>query len=213
MVIILCSTYLAEASLNALWSLFISFVRINSVLVDWILSEFHIPSCQTFPDFSSNLSGTKFLLATCLSLHLRTGNAGEVRYSMVSRLIPCLFLSLHRLGLMAAGGLVLASFMTYASEHLAIRAFFRGLDDRDRPRTRSICLLCWLRAAVACSLYLFASCIHHFECKFYSFLLAIRKFSQLCENIILYQRVTADQDQGWRPSADSLQLDIWDLQN
>lgn len=47
-----------------------------------------------------------------------------------------------RLGLMTAGGLVLASFMTYASEHLAIRAFIRGLDDRDQPRTRSICLLC-----------------------------------------------------------------------
>ncbi|XP_008807617.1 inositol phosphorylceramide glucuronosyltransferase 1 [Phoenix dactylifera] len=47
-----------------------------------------------------------------------------------------------RLGLMAAGGLVLASFMAYASEHLAIRAFVRGLDDRDQPRTRSVCLLC-----------------------------------------------------------------------
>ncbi|XP_010922963.1 inositol phosphorylceramide glucuronosyltransferase 1 [Elaeis guineensis] len=47
-----------------------------------------------------------------------------------------------RLGLMAAGGLVLASFMTYASEHLAIRAFVRGLDDRDQPRTRNVCLLC-----------------------------------------------------------------------
>ena len=43
---------------------------------------------------------------------------------------------------MAAGGLVLASFMTYASEHLAIRAFVRGLDDRDQPRTRNVCLLC-----------------------------------------------------------------------
>ncbi|MQL99442.1 hypothetical protein Taro_032170 [Colocasia esculenta] len=44
-----------------------------------------------------------------------------------------------RLGLMVGGGIILASFMTYASEHLAIRAFVRGLEDRDLPRTRSIC--------------------------------------------------------------------------
>lgn len=47
-----------------------------------------------------------------------------------------------RLGLMVAGGVVLACFMTYASEHLAIRAFLRGREDRDTPRTRSICLIC-----------------------------------------------------------------------
>ncbi|XVE90041.1 hypothetical protein DITRI_Ditri20bG0044700 [Diplodiscus trichospermus] len=39
--------------------------------------------------------------------------------------LPCIFgitaLFLSRLGLMVVGGLVLASFMTYASEHLAIR--------------------------------------------------------------------------------------------
>eukprot|EP00268_Persea_americana_P017155 TRINITY_DN1820_c0_g3_i2.p1 TRINITY_DN1820_c0_g3~~TRINITY_DN1820_c0_g3_i2.p1 ORF type:complete len:546 (-),score=69.52 TRINITY_DN1820_c0_g3_i2:132-1769(-) len=45
-----------------------------------------------------------------------------------------------RLGLMVAGGLVLASFMTYASEHLAIRAYYRGREDRDR--SRNICSLC-----------------------------------------------------------------------
>lgn len=54
--------------------------------------------------------------------------------------ITALFL---RLGLMVVGGLVLASFMTYASEHLAIRSFIRGFEDRDTPRTsRSICFLC-----------------------------------------------------------------------
>uniref|UniRef100_A0A1D1YP29 Hexosyltransferase n=1 Tax=Anthurium amnicola TaxID=1678845 RepID=A0A1D1YP29_9ARAE len=47
-----------------------------------------------------------------------------------------------RLGLMVGGGIVLASFMTYASEHLAIRAFVRGLEDRDLQRSRSKCLLC-----------------------------------------------------------------------
>ncbi|KAJ0771385.1 putative glucuronosyltransferase [Helianthus annuus] len=47
-----------------------------------------------------------------------------------------------RLSLMVAGGLVLASFMTYASEHLAIRSFMRGLEDRDTSRTRNACVLC-----------------------------------------------------------------------
>ncbi|KAL5701928.1 Inositol phosphorylceramide glucuronosyltransferase 1 [Ranunculus cassubicifolius] len=47
-----------------------------------------------------------------------------------------------RLGLMVVGGVVLAIFTTYASEHLAIKAFLRGREDRDTPRTRSICLIC-----------------------------------------------------------------------
>nr|XP_043635005.1 inositol phosphorylceramide glucuronosyltransferase 1-like [Erigeron canadensis] len=47
-----------------------------------------------------------------------------------------------RLGLMVVGGLVFASFMTYASEHLAIRSFIRGLEDRDTSRSRNICVLC-----------------------------------------------------------------------
>ncbi|KAJ4720915.1 Hexosyltransferase [Melia azedarach] len=53
--------------------------------------------------------------------------------------ITALFL---RLGLMVVGGIVLASFMTYAAEHLAIRSFLRGLEDRDNTRPRSACFLC-----------------------------------------------------------------------
>ncbi|KAL7252530.1 hypothetical protein ACSBR1_007149 [Camellia fascicularis] len=53
--------------------------------------------------------------------------------------ITALFL---RLGLMFVGGLVLASFMTYASEHLGIRSFLRGLQEKNVPRTRSMCFLC-----------------------------------------------------------------------
>ncbi|XP_061996697.1 inositol phosphorylceramide glucuronosyltransferase 1-like [Rosa rugosa] len=44
-----------------------------------------------------------------------------------------------RLGLMVVGGLILASFMTYASEHLATRSFLRFLEDRDATRSRSFC--------------------------------------------------------------------------
>ncbi|KAJ7978153.1 Hexosyltransferase [Quillaja saponaria] len=53
--------------------------------------------------------------------------------------ITALFL---RLGLMVVGGIILASFMTYASEHLAIRSFLKGLEDRDTARSRNICFLC-----------------------------------------------------------------------
>ncbi|CAL5343038.1 unnamed protein product [Camellia sinensis] len=59
--------------------------------------------------------------------------------------LPC-FLGITalfpRLGLMFVGGLVLASFMTYASEHLGIGSFLRGFEEKDTPRTRSICFLC-----------------------------------------------------------------------
>eukprot|EP00257_Ricinus_communis_P017946 XP_015576518.1 inositol phosphorylceramide glucuronosyltransferase 1 [Ricinus communis] len=55
--------------------------------------------------------------------------------------LPCIFgitALFMRLGLVVAGGIVLASFMTYASEHLAIRAFLKGFDDWDTTRARSI---------------------------------------------------------------------------
>lgn len=60
--------------------------------------------------------------------------------------LPCIFgitALFLRLGLMVVGAIILASFMTYASEHLAIRSFIRGLEDRDNSRSgRSICLVC-----------------------------------------------------------------------
>ncbi|KAK2970402.1 hypothetical protein RJ640_016256 [Escallonia rubra] len=71
--------------------------------------------------------------------------SGMAFLAVATPAIPCLFgitALFLRLGLIVAGGLVLASFMTYASEHLAIRSFMRGLEDRDTPRTRSICFLC-----------------------------------------------------------------------
>ena len=57
--------------------------------------------------------------------------------------VPVFFLSFDRLGLMVVGGLVLVAFMTYASEHLAIRSFLRGLESRDGVRgSRGMCFLC-----------------------------------------------------------------------
>uniref|UniRef100_A0A5B7AY19 Hexosyltransferase n=1 Tax=Davidia involucrata TaxID=16924 RepID=A0A5B7AY19_DAVIN len=59
--------------------------------------------------------------------------------------LPCVFgitALFLRLGLIVVGGLILASFMTYAVEHLAIKSFLRGFEDGDTPRSRSICFFC-----------------------------------------------------------------------
>ncbi|XP_009131669.1 inositol phosphorylceramide glucuronosyltransferase 1 [Brassica rapa] len=48
-----------------------------------------------------------------------------------------------RLGLMVGVAIVLAAYMTYASEHLAIRWFLKGLEDRrETSRSKSICFMC-----------------------------------------------------------------------
>ncbi|KAL2325364.1 hypothetical protein Fmac_024422 [Flemingia macrophylla] len=47
--------------------------------------------------------------------------------------LPCLFgitALFLRFGLMVVGGIILASFMTYSSEHLAIRSFLKGFEDK-----------------------------------------------------------------------------------
>ncbi|KAK9292970.1 hypothetical protein L1049_020952 [Liquidambar formosana] len=70
---------------------------------------------------------------------------GMVFLAVAAPSLPCVFgvtALFLRLGLMVVGGIVLASFMTYASEHLAIRSFLRGLEDRDTTRTRNICFIC-----------------------------------------------------------------------
>ncbi|TKY61356.1 Inositol phosphorylceramide glucuronosyltransferase 1 [Spatholobus suberectus] len=59
--------------------------------------------------------------------------------------LPCLFgitALFLRLGLMVVGGIILSSFMTYASEHLAIRSFLKGFDERDIARNSGSCFLC-----------------------------------------------------------------------
>ncbi|EYU19884.1 hypothetical protein ABFS82_06G078600 [Erythranthe guttata] len=70
---------------------------------------------------------------------------GMASLALAVPLLPCLLgitALFLRLGLMVAGGLILTSFMTYASEHLSIRAFMRGYEDRDSQRTRSFCYMC-----------------------------------------------------------------------
>ncbi|PPD87849.1 hypothetical protein GOBAR_DD15210 [Gossypium barbadense] len=63
---------------------------------------------------------------------------------IVAPSLPCIFgitALFLRLGLMVVGGIILASFMTYASEHLAIRSFLKGCEDRDTTQSRE-CFLC-----------------------------------------------------------------------
>ncbi|KAI3458736.1 hypothetical protein Pfo_015399 [Paulownia fortunei] len=70
---------------------------------------------------------------------------GIASLALAVPLLPCLLgitALFLRLGLMVGVGLILASFMTYASEHLSIRAFVRGYEDRDSQRTRNFCYLC-----------------------------------------------------------------------
>ncbi|KAL2950124.1 hypothetical protein AAZX31_20G212900 [Glycine max] len=50
--------------------------------------------------------------------------------------ITALFL---RLALMVVGGLILTCFLTYSSEHLAIRSFLKGLEERDASRNANFC--------------------------------------------------------------------------
>ncbi|XP_073148253.1 inositol phosphorylceramide glucuronosyltransferase 1 [Henckelia pumila] len=70
---------------------------------------------------------------------------GMASLALAAPLLPC-FLGITalflRLGLMVVGALVLASFATYASEHLSIRAFLRGYEDRDAQRNRTFCYFC-----------------------------------------------------------------------
>ena len=45
---------------------------------------------------------------------------------------------------MVGVAIILAAFMTYASEQLAVRWFMRGLEDRgEASRSKSLCFMCW----------------------------------------------------------------------
>ncbi|XP_047327626.1 inositol phosphorylceramide glucuronosyltransferase 1-like isoform X2 [Impatiens glandulifera] len=65
---------------------------------------------------------------------------GMAVLAIVAPSLPCLLgitALFLRLGMMVAGGIFLASFMTYASEHLGIRSFLKGLDDRNGSRKKN----------------------------------------------------------------------------
>ncbi|KAG0447361.1 hypothetical protein HPP92_028352 [Vanilla planifolia] len=71
--------------------------------------------------------------------------SGMAFLAIITPSLPCFFgisALFARLGLIITGGIMLAIFMTYASEHLALRAFLRGLEDREQPRSRTACFLC-----------------------------------------------------------------------
>ncbi|MBA0754708.1 hypothetical protein Gogos_021663 [Gossypium gossypioides] len=69
---------------------------------------------------------------------------GMAFLAIVAPSLPCIFgitALFLRLGLMVVEGIILASFVTYASEHLAIRSFLKGCEDLDTTQSRE-CFLC-----------------------------------------------------------------------
>ncbi|XP_054801061.1 inositol phosphorylceramide glucuronosyltransferase 1 [Prosopis cineraria] len=70
---------------------------------------------------------------------------GMVFLAVAAPSLPCIFgitALFLRLGLMVVGGIILASFMTYASEHLAVRSFLKGVEEWDIARDSSLCFSC-----------------------------------------------------------------------
>ncbi|KAF2541143.1 hypothetical protein F2Q68_00033216 [Brassica cretica] len=102
------------------------------------------PSLQTESSLDDSGKGHQRADASCDFTALYYG-LGMVFLAFAAISLPymlgvtALFL---RLGLMIAVAMILVSFMTYASEHLAVRWFLKGLEDRDTTRTKSICFLC-----------------------------------------------------------------------
>lgn len=72
------------------------------------------------------------------SLFLNVTGLGSVRMVLCTNW-PVYVTTLSRLGLMLAVAIVLVSFMTHASEQLAIRWFLKGLEDGDTTRSKSVC--------------------------------------------------------------------------
>ncbi|CAL0308814.1 unnamed protein product [Lupinus luteus] len=98
-------------------------------------------SSLSFPVSSDYDSGKRHQrqLSSCDAAKWYYG-LGMALLAIVAPSLPCLFgvtALFLRLGLMVIGGIILASFMTYASEHLAIQSFMKGLEDWDIARNRS----------------------------------------------------------------------------
>ncbi|CAG7890807.1 unnamed protein product [Brassica rapa] len=103
------------------------------------------PSSQTESSLDDSGKGHQRVDASCDFTALYYG-LGMVFLAFAAISLPYMLgvtaLFLSRLGLMIAVAMVLVSFMTYASEHLAVRWFLKSLEDRDTTRTKSICFLC-----------------------------------------------------------------------
>lgn len=102
-----------------------------------------VPSHHQFSD-SDSAKGHQRQASSCDTVTCYYG-LGMAFLAIAAPSLPC-FLGITalflRFGLMFVGGLVFACFMTYASEHLGIRSFLRGLEEKDIPRTKYLCFLC-----------------------------------------------------------------------
>lgn len=103
-------------------------------------------SSSSRPEFSDYSTGKGHQRQTSCDVAMWYYGLGMAILAVAAPSLPCVFgitALFLRLGLMVVGAIILASFMTYASEHLAIRSFIRGMEDRDNSRSgRSICLVC-----------------------------------------------------------------------
>ncbi|WVY97842.1 hypothetical protein V8G54_029993 [Vigna mungo] len=103
----------------------------------------HTPSSLTHPESSDEDSGKghQRQMSSCNAATWFYG-LGMALLAIAAPCLPFIFgitALFLRLGLMVVGGVILVSFMTYSSEHLAIRSFVKGFEERDVARTASFC--------------------------------------------------------------------------
>ncbi|CAL5208430.1 unnamed protein product [Lathyrus oleraceus] len=104
------------------------------------------PSSFSQPESSDDDSGKRHprQISSCDATTWFYG-LGMAFLAIVAPSLPCLFgitALFLRLGLMIVGGIILTSFMTYASEHLAMKSFLKGLEERDIARNGNLCFSC-----------------------------------------------------------------------
>ncbi|XP_042049732.1 inositol phosphorylceramide glucuronosyltransferase 1-like isoform X1 [Salvia splendens] len=121
------------------WTFTVFFLLFGSYLYiihQWGIYVAHQSSFLSHPESSEYDSGKGHVrqLSPCNVATWYYG-LGMASFALAIPLLPC-FLGITalflRLGLMVAVGIVLASVMTCASQHLSMRAFLRGIEDRGR---------------------------------------------------------------------------------
>ncbi|KAI6692783.1 hypothetical protein NL676_020493 [Syzygium grande] len=121
-----------------------------NMVLEMAIMVFYIRTIVTLPMhiFSSQIYPQRcWSLHACKQGHQRHTSSCDIAtccywsgmafLAMVAPALPCIFgitALFARLGLMVGGGLILASFMTYSSEHLAIVSFIRGFEEQDLSR-------------------------------------------------------------------------------
>ncbi|ESW15943.1 hypothetical protein PHAVU_007G116100 [Phaseolus vulgaris] len=103
----------------------------------------HTPSSLTHPESSDEDSGKghQRQMSSCDAATWFYG-LGMAFLAIAAPCLPFIFgitALFLRLGLAVVGGVILVAFMTYSSEHLAIRSFLKGFEERDVALNASFC--------------------------------------------------------------------------